>query len=120
MIKGFFEKQKAHNVNELIRINKISKKVNNYENKKNNLLKKYKNDDLQKKLDDIEKLNDFHNLDNILLVKNCNNAPKNSKLDFLEDVKKAEEYDLNKPIDKPTNLEHLSLIEKYDNTFIKN
>lgn len=101
MLNNFFNEQVNHNVNEIMRLNKISKKANNYENKKYNLLNKYDDIHLQKKINDIEKLNDFKNIDNILLVNSYDNIFKKSKLNFLENVK----IDQEDFIDKKNNID---------------
>jgi len=87
MLNNFFNNQFNHKVNETNRIHKLAKKVDNYENKKKYLLKNYDSSQLQKKINDIEKLNDFKNIDNVLLVKSNNPMYKKTNLDFLENVK---------------------------------
>jgi hypothetical protein len=87
MLNNFFKHQVNNNLNEVIRLNIIAKKVDNYENKKKYLLKNYDNIHLQKKINDIEKLNDFKNINNVLLVNSNNNMYKKTNLDFLENVK---------------------------------
>jgi hypothetical protein len=87
MLNNFFKDQFNHNLNELNRLNKVSKKFDNYENKKKYLLKNYDNIHLQKKINDIEKLNDFKNIDNVLLVNSNNTMYKKTNLDFLEYVR---------------------------------
>lgn len=86
MLNNFLKNQTNHNINEINRLNKLAKRVDNYENKKKYLLKKYDNIHLQKKINDIEKLNDYKNIDNILLVNSNNNIYKKINLDFLENI----------------------------------
>jgi hypothetical protein len=95
MLNNFLKVQVNHNINETNRLNKLSKRVNNYENKKKYLLKNYDNIQLQKKINDIERLNDFKNIDNILLVNSNNNMYKKTKLDFLENIKTNNEDIIN-------------------------
>jgi len=87
MLNNFFKDQFNHNLNEINRLNKMAKKVDNYENKKKYLIKNYDNIHLQKKINDIEKLNDFKNIDNVLLVHSNNTMYKKTNLDFLEYVR---------------------------------
>jgi len=108
----------VHNVNETTRINKLAKKVDNYENKKKYLLKNYDSSHLQKKINDIEKLNDFKNINNVLLVNSNNPMYKKTNLDFLENVKnnninqdgKNEIIDID---DSKFQLDFLENIKKY-------
>lgn len=89
MLNGFLEKQKQHNINELIRLNKLDKKNNNYETKKKLLNKKYKdNNILYEKIDVIENLQEYHNIDNVLQIKTLNALPNNFNWDFLNNNNK--------------------------------
>lgn len=81
------EQQKKYNINELNRLDKLAKKTNNYENKKNNLIKKYNNNTLlQKKLNNIEHIQEYHNIDDLLAVKICNPLSKNFEWNFLNNI----------------------------------
>lgn len=91
MLNSFIEQQKKHNLNELNRLNNLAKKSNNYENKKIKLIKKYNNNTLlQKKIDDIEKIQQYHNIDDLLSIKACNPLSKNYEWDFLNNIKTQE------------------------------
>lgn len=91
MLNSFMEQEKKYNINEFNRLNKLAKKSNNYENKKTKLIKKYNNNTfLQKKLDDIEKIQEYHNIDNLLAIKVCNPLSKNYEWDFLNNIKPQE------------------------------
>lgn len=87
MLNSFIKDQLTHNVNESNRIHTLSKKFDNYENKKKYLLKKYDSVQLQKNINDIEKLNDFKNIDNVLLVNSNNIIYKKTNLNFFKNVK---------------------------------
>jgi len=88
MLNSFMEQQKKHNINELIRLNKIVKKTNNYETKKTKLIKKYNiNNTLQQKIDVIEQIQEYHNIDNVLHIKTLNALQKKNEWDFLENIK---------------------------------
>jgi len=87
MLNNFLKNQLNHNLNEMSRLNRLAKKVDNYENKKKYLIKNYDNIHLQKKINDIEKLNDFKNIDNVLLIHSNNTMYKKTNLDFLEHVR---------------------------------
>jgi hypothetical protein len=116
MLNNFLKHQLNHNVNETNRIHKLSKKADNYENKKKYLLKKYDNIHLQKKINDIEKLNDFKNIDNVLLVNSNNPMYKKTNLDFLENVKMPNKDSKNEIFDIDDNKfqwEFLENIKKY-------
>lgn len=94
MLNSFIEQQKKHNLNELNRLNNLAKKSNNYENKKIKLIKKYNNNTLlQKKIDDIEKIQEYHNIDDLLAIKACNPLSKNYEWDFLNNIKTQETND---------------------------
>lgn len=89
MLNGFLEKQKQQNINEIIRLNKLGKKNNNYETKKKILNKKYKdNNILYEKIDVIENLQEYHNIDNVLQIKTLNALPNNFNWDFLNNNNK--------------------------------
>lgn len=103
MLNNFFNNQFNHKVNETNRIHKLAKKLDNYENKKKYLLKNYDSSQLQKKINDIEKLNDFKNIDNVLLVNSSNTMYKKTNLDFLENVKTDKRYIKNEIIDIDDN-----------------
>lgn len=91
MLNSFMEQQKKHNINELNRLTNLAKKSNNYENKKTKLIKKYNNNtSLQKKIDDIEQIQEYHNIDNVLTINVCNALLKNYEWDFLNNVKPQE------------------------------
>jgi len=116
MLNNFLKDQLNHNINETHRLNKLSKKVDNYENKKKYLLKSYDNIHLQKKINDIEKLKDFKSIDNVLLVNSNNPMYKKSNLDFLENVKIPNKDSKNEIIDIDDNKfewEFLKNIKKY-------
>jgi hypothetical protein len=121
MLNNFFKDQLNHNVNETNRINKLSKKVDNYENKKKYLLKNFDSNQLQKKINDIEKLNDFKNIDNVLLVNSNNPMYKKTNLDFLENVKNYNKKENKNEIidvdDSKFNWEFLENVKKYGESY---
>jgi hypothetical protein len=123
MLNNFFNNQFNHKVNETNRIHKLAKKVDNYENKKKYLLKNYDSSLLQKKINDIEKLNDFKNIDNVLLVNSSNTIYKKTNLDFLENVKTDKRYIKNEIIDIDDNKfqwEFLENVKKYGESSVLN
>jgi hypothetical protein len=88
MLNNFMEQQKKHNINELIRLNKFAKKTNNYENKKTKLIKKYNiNNVLQKKINDIEQTQEYHNIDDLLQIKPLHSLPNKCEWDFIKNIK---------------------------------
>lgn len=123
MLNNFLKHQFNHKVNETSRINKLAKKVDNYENKKKYLLKNYDSNQLQKKINDIEKLNDFKNIDNVLLVNSSNTMYKKTNLDFLENVKTDNRDIKNEIIDIDDNKfqwEFLENVKKYGESSLLN
>jgi hypothetical protein len=106
MLNNFFKDQTNHNVNEKNRLNKLAKKHDNYENKKKYLLQKYNNNNhLQKNFEDLEKINDFKNIDNVLMI-------NTNKINFLENNKIH-----GIQMEKISDIEYLNDFKNIDNIF---
>jgi len=82
MLNRILENQKQHNINERIRLNKLDKKNNNYETKQKRLNKNHNTKNVLNKIDVIDNLQEYHNIDDILQIKTLNSLPNNFNLNF--------------------------------------
>ena len=82
MLNRILENQKQHNINERIRLNKLDKKNNNYETKQKRLNKKHNTKNVLNKIDVIDNLQEYYNIDDILQIKTLNSLPNNFNLNF--------------------------------------
>ena len=82
MLNRILENQKQHNINERNRLNKLDKKNNNYETKQKRLNKKHNTKNVLNKIDVIDNLQEYYNIDDILQIKTLNSLPNNFNLNF--------------------------------------